>query len=67
MSFAAHLNGTLPFSDAWSDYLAQAQAYFPVSNLRLALVLLINTPVIVILLNVLQQLVSFRISIFARL
>ncbi|KAF8071865.1 lanosterol 14-alpha-demethylase [Lyophyllum atratum] len=60
MSFATHLNGTLPFKDVWSAYLADAQTYFPQSNSRLALLLILNTPVIAILLNVLWQFIAPR-------
>lgn len=52
MSFA---NGTNPL---WSGYLADAQAYLPESNSRLALLILINTPIIAIILNALWQVVS---------
>ncbi|GLB40347.1 putative cytochrome P450 family protein [Lyophyllum shimeji] len=60
MSFAPHLNGTLPFKDVWSAYFADANAYFPQSNSRLALILLVNAPVIAIVLNALWQVVAPR-------
>jgi hypothetical protein len=56
----AHTNSSLPFADVWSVYLADAQAYFPATNARLALLLLANTPLIVILINILWQLVFFK-------
>jgi len=56
MTFSS-LNGTVPVTDAWSGYLAHAQDHLR-HNSRLALILLINAPVIVVLLNVLRQLVS---------
>ncbi|KAF5382080.1 hypothetical protein D9615_004422 [Tricholomella constricta] len=60
MSFAAPLNGTLPFQDVWSAYLADAQAYIPQSNSRFALLLLVNVPVIAIVLNALWQVIIPR-------
>ncbi|KAG5646950.1 hypothetical protein DXG03_001673 [Asterophora parasitica] len=60
MSFAAHLNGTLPFQDIWSPILADARAYLPESNLRQALLLLVTTPIILILLNALSQVIIPR-------
>lgn len=56
MSFAAHLNGSIPISDAWAGYLAQAQEHLP-SNSRLALIFFVNIPVIAILVNALWQVV----------
>ena len=60
MSFVSQFNGTFPTSfptsNEWSGYLTDAQAHFQ-NNSRLALLLLINTPIIVIILNILQQLV----------
>ncbi|KAG6841440.1 hypothetical protein C0991_011110 [Blastosporella zonata] len=50
-------NGTL---DAWSAYLADAQAYLPQSNSRLALLLFVNIPIIAIVLNVVWQLIGPR-------
>ena len=52
-----YLNAPVPVSDAWSGYLAHAQDHLR-HNSRLALILLINAPVIAILLNVLRQVVS---------
>ncbi|RDB26125.1 Lanosterol 14-alpha demethylase [Hypsizygus marmoreus] len=60
MSFAAHLHSTFPFKDVWSTYLADAQTYFPVTNSRLALLLLVNIPIIAIILNVIWQLIVPR-------
>ncbi|KAF9525625.1 lanosterol 14-alpha-demethylase [Crepidotus variabilis] len=58
MSFA-QFNGTLPATDAWSGYLAQAQDHIQ-NNQRLALLLLINSPIIAILLNAIRQLIIPR-------
>lgn len=52
-TMSAIVNGTVPFSDAWSGYLAQAQTH----PLRALLLVLVNVPFLVIVLNVLQQLV----------
>lgn len=65
MSFA-HLNGTLPFEDVWAPYLANAQSYLPTTNSRLALILLLNAPVVIILLNALWQVVRV-FGLYARL
>lgn len=62
MSFATHLNGSMPLSDHWSGYLAHAQAILPPLNSRFALIALLNVPLIVIILNALAQLV--RTTIF---
>ncbi|KDR78832.1 hypothetical protein GALMADRAFT_244429 [Galerina marginata CBS 339.88] len=59
MSFASRLNGTFPVSDAWSGYLAHAQEHLQ-NNTRLILILLINTPIIAIVLNIIRQLVVPR-------
>ncbi|KAF9448648.1 lanosterol 14-alpha-demethylase [Macrolepiota fuliginosa MF-IS2] len=48
-------NGTIPFSDAWSGYLAHAQAQIGPVNTRLLLLLLVNVPILAILLNVVRQ------------
>jgi len=57
MSFVSQLNGTsFPTSNEWSGYLAHAQAHLH-NNPRLVILFLINTPIIVIILNILQQLV----------
>ena len=60
MSFVSQLNGTFPTSfptsDEWSGYLAHAQAHLQ-NNSRLVILLLINTPVIIIILNILRQFV----------
>jgi len=53
----ASLNATVSVSDAWSGYLAHAQDHLR-HNSRIALILLINAPVLAVLLNVLRQLVS---------
>jgi sterol 14-demethylase len=50
----SYYNGSLPVSDYWSGYAAQAQ--LP-STPRLALLALLNIPVFAILLNVIWQLV----------
>ena len=54
MSFNATLHG-------WSDYAAQAQSYLP-STPRLALLGLVNLPLIIIAFNVLYQLVRVFFS-----
>ncbi|TFK27786.1 lanosterol 14-alpha-demethylase [Coprinopsis marcescibilis] len=59
-SFAAQLNGTLPMSDAWAGYLAQAKEHVSSLDSRTIVLLLINAPVIAILLNVIRQLVVPR-------
>ena len=51
----------LPAHDAWSGYLAEAHKYLPDSTPRIALLALINIPIIVIVLNVLRQLVRLRV------
>jgi len=50
----SYYNGSLPVSDYWSGYVAQAQ--LP-STPRLALLALLNIPIFAILLNVIWQLV----------
>ena len=62
MSFATHLNGSMPLSDHWSGYLAHAQANLPPLNSRFALIAILNIPLIVIILNALAQLV--RTTVF---
>jgi hypothetical protein len=47
-------NGSIPVSDYWSGYVAQAQL---ISTPRLALLVLFNIPVLAIFLNVIWQLV----------
>ncbi|KAF5327652.1 hypothetical protein D9619_004793 [Psilocybe cf. subviscida] len=63
MSFASQLNGTFPSSfptaDELSGYLAHAQAGL-LNNSRLAIILLLNTPLVVIVLNILRQLIIPR-------
>ncbi|KAJ8521896.1 hypothetical protein ONZ45_g1479 [Pleurotus djamor] len=55
------VNGTAAASDAWSGYLAEAQAsLLGMSSTRLALIALINAPVIVIFLNAVWQMVAPR-------
>lgn len=44
----------------WLAYLHQAQRYLPDSRSRLALLVFINIPVIVVVLNVLRQLVRIK-------
>ncbi|KAH9481299.1 Lanosterol 14-alpha demethylase [Psilocybe cubensis] len=56
MSFVSQFNGTLPSSDEWSGYLAQAQTAIQ-EHSRLITLLLINSPLILIVLNVLRQLI----------
>ncbi|KAG5638479.1 hypothetical protein H0H81_012411 [Sphagnurus paluster] len=60
MSFTAHMNGTLPFQDLWSPYFTEVQAYLPQSKSRLALLLLVNAPIVVILINALLQVIIPR-------
>lgn len=62
MSFATHLNGSMPLSDHWSDYLAHAQANLPPLNSRFAIIAVLNIPLIVIILNALAQLIPRRAS-----
>lgn len=62
MSFATHLNGSMPLSDHWSGYLAHAQANLPPLNSRFALIAILNIPLLVIILNALAQLV--RTTVF---
>ncbi|KAI0058678.1 lanosterol 14-alpha-demethylase [Artomyces pyxidatus] len=50
----------VPSSDAWSGFLVEAQKIFPTSTARLALLALVNIPVIAIVLNVLRQLILPR-------
>ena len=54
----AQWNTSLPLSDAWSGYLAEAQAQITTLNTRAVLLLLVNIPVLAIAVNVLRQLVS---------
>ncbi|TFK75170.1 cytochrome P450 [Pluteus cervinus] len=58
MSFTT-LNGSIPTLDAWAGYVSHAQAHLPHSS-RLLLLALLNTPLIVIILNVLRQLIIPR-------
>ena len=53
----SYLNATLPQSDVWSGYLAHAQSQLS-EHSRLILILVINTPLIAIIINVLGQLVN---------
>lgn len=48
-------NGSLPLSDDWSGYLAQAQQFTPTP--RLALLALLNVPIFAVVLNILWQFV----------
>jgi sterol 14-demethylase len=57
---AAVMNGTLPLPDAFSSYLAEAQAKITELNTRTLLLLLVNVPVLAIVLNVVRQLVSAK-------
>lgn len=50
-------NGTIPLSDAWSGYLAHAQAQLSPLNTKLVLLFFVNVPILAIVLNVLRQLV----------
>ncbi|KAL0954309.1 hypothetical protein HGRIS_003308 [Hohenbuehelia grisea] len=52
-------NSSSPLTDAWAGYLSQAQTHL-FTNSRLALIALINAPVIVILLHACWQLVAPR-------
>lgn len=51
------MNGTIPLSDAWSGYIAQAQTHLGTLNARVVLLFFINVPILAIVLNVLRQLV----------
>jgi hypothetical protein len=51
------MNSSIPYIDVWSTYLPDAQAYFPQSNYRLTLLLLVNVPIVAVALNVLWQFV----------
>ncbi|KAJ2926833.1 hypothetical protein H1R20_g10257, partial [Candolleomyces eurysporus] len=53
-------NTSLPLSDAWSGYLAEAQAQITTLNTRAVLLLLVNIPVLAIAVNVLRQLIIPR-------
>jgi sterol 14-demethylase len=44
----------------WLTYLHEAQRYIPDSKTRLALLVLVNIPVIVVVLNVLRQSVRLK-------
>lgn len=44
--------------DTWSNYLSEAQTFFPTSPSRAALLAFINIPIIAVFLNVLRQLVG---------
>ena len=48
-------NDSLPLSDYWSGFLAQAQQFTPTP--RLALLVLLNVPVFAVVLNIFWQLV----------
>ena len=52
-------NGTnvfgVPAQDTWTGFIAEAQKYLPQTYSRLALLALINLPIIAIVLNVLRQ------------
>lgn len=50
-------NSTLLAGDDWQKYFAQSQEYLPPAT-KLILYGLLNTPFIVVLLNILWQLVS---------
>jgi hypothetical protein len=57
------LNSTVILNyDNWSNYLSDAQTFLPNSPSRVALLALINVPIIVVFLNVLRQLVSSKSS-----
>ncbi|KAF8896469.1 cytochrome P450 [Infundibulicybe gibba] len=58
MSFAAYVNETIS-SDGWSGFLSQAQAHLP-ANSRMALLALLNIPLLAIVFNVVRQLVMPR-------
>lgn len=56
MSFVS-VNGTIPVVEGWSGYFTDAQEHL-YNNQRLALLLLVNTPLFAIVLNVIRQLVG---------
>ena len=59
------LNSTVILNyDTWSNYLSDAQTFLPNSPSRVALLALINIPLIVVFLNVLRQLVSSKFFLF---
>jgi hypothetical protein len=60
---SAVLNGSLPLPDAFSSYLAEAQAKVTELNTRTLILLLVNVPVLAIVLNVVRQLVSTRVNL----
>jgi sterol 14-demethylase len=45
----------VPLDDAWNGFLASAEAHLPQSPVRLALLALVNIPILAIVLNVLWQ------------
>ena len=52
----------IPAHHTWLAYLHEAPRYLPDSGFRLALLVFINIPIIVVVLNVLRQLVRLKIS-----
>lgn len=54
-------NGTnilgVPPQDVWSGFVVEGQKYLPQTYSRLALLALINVPIIAIFLNVIRQIV----------
>ena len=52
----------IPAHHTWLAYLHEAQRYLPDSRYRLALLVFINVPVMVVILNVLRQLVRLKTS-----
>ena len=52
----------IPTHHTWLTYLHEAQRYLPDSRFRLALLVFVNIPVIVVLLNVIRQLVRLGTS-----
>lgn len=56
-------NGTVPLSDAWSGYLANAQAQLVATNTRAILLLLVNIPILAVVVNVMRQLVGLCIML----
>lgn len=58
-TFTMNVTTALPV-DGWAGYAAEAQKFFP-SSTRLALLCLINVPVLAVILNVLKQLVRAQL------
>lgn len=58
LTMSSATNGTSSLLDAWSGYVAYAQAQLTLQNTKLALLSMLTIPVLAVVLNVLSQVVS---------